>query len=174
MIASLLGTILAFAGAPQNTETMRVTPMSEESAVGEFENACIKGVRDPNDLAHAASASIRNYVEQARPVAGAVRSWSSPYGTINYVVTEVAGRPPVRECSFTAFTRESVNRRMLDAELASLAHRRASEDLREYQEGRVSAWSWRDADERIVGLYSVADPRTPHQITLSLRMTDSE
>jgi hypothetical protein len=172
MITTLL--VLAFAGAPQNTEEMRVTPMSESSAVGEFENACVKGVRDPNDLAHAASVSIRKYVEQPKPVEGAVRSWTSSYGTINYVVTEVAGRPPVHECSFTAYTRDTVNRRMLDAELASMAARRAKDDLREYQEGRVSAWSWRDADRRIVGLYSVADSRTPHQITLSLRMTDPQ
>ena len=172
MIAALLGTVILFAGAPQDTEQMRVTPMSEGDAVGEFENACIRGVRNPNDLAQAATVSKRSYVEQAKPVEGAVRSWASPYGTINYVVTEVANRPAVHECSFTAYTRDAVDRRELNEQLAAMAHRRARDDLREYQEGRVFAWSWRDAGNQIVGLYSVADSRTPHQITLSLRMTD--
>lgn len=174
MIALMLGTVMAFAGAPQDTEQMRVTPMSEAEAVGEFENACIRGIRNPNDLAQAAAGSSRKYAEQAKPVEGAVRSWSSPYGTINYVVTEVADHPAVHECSFTAYTRDAVNRTALNTQLAAMAHRRAHEELREYQEGRVNAWSWRDAGDQIVGLYSVADYRTPHQITLSLRMTGSQ
>ena len=66
----------------------------------------------------------------------------------------------------------SIAKTTADQRHIAISLSRARDDLREYQEGRVFAWSWRDAGNQIVGLYSVADSRTPHQITLSLRMTD--
>jgi hypothetical protein len=177
MIAVLLGTMLAFAGSPQeaqNLERMRVTPMSEADAVSEFENACFR-VRDPDALARTATTSVRRYVEAsaAAGTATLVRSWASPYGTISYVERKPGhDGKGFRECSFTAYTRDSVNRFVLNRQLGDMVARRADSHLVEIQDPKAMGWLWRDAQAHRTALYSIADSNTPHQITLSLRSED--
>ncbi|MES2441952.1 MAG: hypothetical protein V4574_03915 [Pseudomonadota bacterium] len=176
MIAVFLGTVLAFAGTPQDTEQVKVAPMSEEAAVGEFENACVRWVRDPDALGQTATRSIRAYVEGPAATSATgnkMRSWTSRFGTINYI-EKSAGHDGkgFRECSFTAYTRDPVNRRVLNNELGSMAARRAAKRLREIEDDRAMAWMWSDQFDRRTALYSIADYRTPHQITLSLRSDD--
>ena len=178
MIAVLLGTMLAFAGPPQdapNLERMQVRPMSEADAVGEFENACFR-VNDPEGLARTAATSVRRYVEA--PVAAGknavARNWASPYGTISYIIRKPTHPgASFRECSFTAYTRDAVNRFVLNRELGDMVARRADSHLVEIQDPKAMGWIWRDAEARRTALYSVTDSRTPHQITLSLRSEDS-
>lgn len=174
MIVALLGAALAFAGQPQDTEQMRVRPMSEADAVSEFENACFR-VRDPNALAQNAVASVRRYVETPAAVgtAALVRSWASPYGTISYVERKPGNDGKgFRECSFTAYTRDKVNRFVLNRELGDMVTRRADSHLIEIQDPKTMGWIWRDAQAHRTTLYSIADSSTPHQITLSLRSED--
>jgi len=40
-------------------------------------------------------------------------------------------------------------------------------------DGKAMGWIWRDGDGRRVAVYSVADTRTPHQITLSIQSEDA-
>jgi hypothetical protein len=176
MIAALLGTVFAFAGAPQTVEAMTVRPMSEAEAVNEFENACVAGIRDAATVSNSATHSARGYVERqaASDAAGDTRNWSSPYGSLQYVSrTAGDGRRAFRECSFTAFTQDRVNRRALTDELDAMAGRRAEARLTSVDDGKAMGWIWRDGAGRRVAVYSVADGRTPHQITLSIQSEDA-
>jgi hypothetical protein len=172
----MLGTVLAFAGLPQDVEAMSVRPMSEAEAVSEFENACVVGIRDAATVSNSASHSARGYVE-GRAAAfggGTTRNWSSPYGSLQYIDrTAGAGRKAFRECSFTAFTADRVNRRVLTDALDAMAGRRAPARYMPVDDGKAMGWIWRDGDGRRVAVYSVADTRTPHQITLSIQSEDA-
>lgn len=175
MIAALLGTVFAFAGAPQDVETMAVRPMSEAEAVSEFENGCVLGIRDAAAVSNSATHSARGYVEgrTASFGGGDTRNWSSPYGSLQYITrTAEEGRKAFRECSFTAFTQDRVNRRALADELDAMAGRRAEARLTTVEDGKAMGWIWRDGAGRRVAVYSVADGRTPHQITLSIQSED--
>lgn len=175
MIAILLGTVFAFTGAPQSVEAMTVRPMSEAEAVSEFENACVLGIRDAAAVSNSAAHSAHGYVEgkAASDAAGDTRNWSSRYGSLQYVNrTAGPGRTAFRECSFTAFTADNVRRRALNDALDAMAGRRAEAKLVSVEDGKAMGWIWRDGEGRRVAVYSVADTRTPHQITLSIQSED--
>lgn len=175
MITLLLGTVFAFAGAPQDVELMSVRPMSEAEAVSEFENACVIGIRDPAKVSASAAQSTRGYVEgsEAKSNMGSTRNWSSPYGSLQYVDRgAIDGGKSFRECSFTAYTRDRVNRRTLTNELDAMAGRRAEAGLTAIEDGAKMGWIWKDKAGRRVAVYSIANGRTPHQITLSIQSAD--
>jgi hypothetical protein len=176
MIAALIGTVFAFAGAPQDVETMSVRPMSEAEAVSEFENACVLGIRDPAKVSDSAAHSAHGYVEgrALSDTVGKTRNWSSRYGSLQYIDRgAIDGGKAFRECSFTAFTQDRVNRRALTDALDGMAGRRAETKLTSIEDGNAMGWVWRDGAGRRVAVYSVADGRTPHQITLSIQSEDS-
>jgi len=166
MITSLMALMLSMAA--QETQLMRVRPTTEAQAVREFEETCVAGFRDSARLNQAIAASKRGYTQQAAAESGR-HSWVSPFGSLHYFDETMADERRVPACNFTAFTRDTVNRRILAEEVAAMARRNAVDSLIESRDEDRVSWSWIDAEKRPVTVMVVVDRKTPQQIILSLR-----
>jgi hypothetical protein len=164
---------LAMLGGPdgQDVSQMRVRATTEVEAVADFETTCIAGLYDASALARGAETSKRRYAA-APPTLGPQRhrSWASPYGSLDHLSTAAAGEPSgYPQCSMTGFTRHRVDiyamRTAVEAMLLRLNGKRPWTEMND----TTMIWAWQDKKQRWMTLYWIADPRTPQQITLSVR-----
>ncbi|MDF7774926.1 hypothetical protein P1X14_06695 [Sphingomonas sp. AOB5] len=165
----MIALLLSLAALPaQDMTQMRVRPTSEQAAVAEFEATCVANFRDVEGLKSAAAASSRGYAfDDKGPLDW--RSWSSAYGGVYYYQGRPEGSAITPECNLTSYTRLAVDDDLLMSELRAMIARQNGAQVVRTSFRTRPVWRWRDAAGKPMAVIVALDPRTPQQITLSLR-----